>query len=332
MSRQKIKVQTVIGPPRIVSLDPDATVGAQLGTDLKGPDGAVLTVDALLAWLGLSQGVAGAGTTNHSALQNLSANDHPQYALAAALAAVAFSGDYADLTGTPAAGGYDPIKNFRFFDHLIGELSSSTFSTDWTYAVGGTSSTFSPNAAMADHPGVWRLTHGTTASAFSRVFHYGDTTATARKMVASANKITLEFAVSFQTAPTAANSYDGAVGARASFASALSLIAGSLVWDTGSSSIRWKLTTRTEAGATTATVASSAFTFTAGQYYRVKLEINTTTASLYVDGVLQAQHSTNLPDGGMALYAQMLQVAGAATRYMDVDWVDWQQDLSGVWP
>ena len=368
MARQKFKIQTVIGPPKVISLDPDATNGATLGVNLYAEDGTLLTPNLFAAWIGDSLTIASGGTTNHSALQNLDANDHPQYALAAALADVAFSGAYADLTGTPtvpstlndlsdvnttgeatgdvltyngsgwvpqAPGGgasADPIKNFRFFDHLLSELSASTFSTDWIYANSGTSSATSPNAAAADHPGVFRLTHGTSAGAFSRVFHYGDTTATGRKLVPSANKITIEWAASFQTAPTAANNYNAAVGARASFASSISVVAATLLYDGGTSSVRWQLLTRNEAGSTTTTLAGSAATIVAGQYYRVKIEIDTSTASLYVDGTLVAQHSTNLPDGGMALYAQMLQAAGAATRYMDLDWVDVQQDLSSVWP
>ena len=368
MARQKFKIQTVIGPPKVISLDPDATNGAVLGVNLYAEDGTLLTPNLFAAWLGDSLTIASGGTTNHSALQNLSANDHPQYALVAALADVAFSGAYADLTGTPtvpstlndlsdvntsgeatgdvltyngsgwvpqAPGGggasADPIKNFRFFDHFLSELSASTFATDWTYANSGTSSATGLSAA-ADHPGVFRLTHGTTAGAYSRIFNYGDTTATSRKLVPSSHKITMEWAAAFQTAPTAANNYNAAVGARASFASSISVVAATLLYDSGTSSVRWQLSTRNEAGSTTSTLSGSAVSITAGQYYRLKLEIDTSTASLYVDGALVAQHSTNLPDGGMALYAQMLQAAGAATRYMDLDWVDVQQDLSSVWP
>ena len=369
MARQKFKIQTVIGPPKVISLDPDATNGATLGVNLYAEDGTLLTPNLFAAWIGDSLTIASGGTTNHSALQNLDANDHPQYALAAALADVAFSGAYADLTGTPTVpstlndlsdvnttgettgdvltyngsgwvpqapsggyGSYDPIVNFRFFDHFIGEMTSATSSGDWTYAVGGTSSALSSNAAVGDHPGVIRLTHGTSASAYSRIFLYGDTTGTARKLVPSTITMTIEWTVAYQAAPTSANNYNGAVGARASFASSLSLLSGALTYDSGSSSVRWQLTTRNEAGSTTSTLSGSAVSITADQYYRLKLEIDTSTASLYVDGTLVVQHSTNLPDAGMSLYAQMLQAAGSATRYMDVDWVDVRQDLSSVWP
>lgn len=106
MPRAKIRLADNIA--RVVFIDTDATKGATLGTNLYLPSGVVATPATLLAYMGSGQGGTASSTTQHSQLQGLSGNDHPQYllgttftAFVATLADVAFSGSYYDLLDTP---------------------------------------------------------------------------------------------------------------------------------------------------------------------------------------------------------------------------------------
>lgn len=102
----KMKVQLVDGIKRVVFIDTEATKGAVIGTNLYMPGGQLATGALLRAFIGVSEN--GSVATQHSQLQGLDANDHPQYLLGstfaafqATLADVAFSGDYNDLINQP---------------------------------------------------------------------------------------------------------------------------------------------------------------------------------------------------------------------------------------
>lgn len=106
MARRKIHLAD--GIARVVYIETEATKGATIGTNLYRPDGKVATAADLAAYIGVSGSSGGSSATQHSQLQGLSGNDHPQYALVAtynalvaSLADVAFSGDYYDLIGAP---------------------------------------------------------------------------------------------------------------------------------------------------------------------------------------------------------------------------------------
>jgi hypothetical protein len=103
MARRKVRLADNIA--RVIFVDDEATVGATIGTNLYMANGQVATPALLAAYIGAVSSVTvqagSSGNANHSTLQNLSANDHPQYALVASLATVAFSGDYGDLSGVP---------------------------------------------------------------------------------------------------------------------------------------------------------------------------------------------------------------------------------------
>ena len=84
--RIKFKLQDTT-PARIVWLDPDATEGATLGTNVFLPDGTVGTPKTVRAWLGVEEAPdlrapprGGSGVTAHRLLQGLPlGDDHPQY-------------------------------------------------------------------------------------------------------------------------------------------------------------------------------------------------------------------------------------------------------------
>lgn len=80
MARAKYKLETAAGIPRVVLIDPNATVGATLGTDVRTPDGAVGTPATVRAWLGVEAAGSGGGVNAHRLLTGLTVgNDHPQY-------------------------------------------------------------------------------------------------------------------------------------------------------------------------------------------------------------------------------------------------------------
>lgn len=73
----RVKVQLADNIKRVVFVDPDANVGATIGTDLKLPNGDVATKSSLAAYLGVSDNV---GITAHRLLAGLAlGDDHPQY-------------------------------------------------------------------------------------------------------------------------------------------------------------------------------------------------------------------------------------------------------------
>lgn len=79
----KIKVAIFGAPLKSVFIDPNATAGATVGTDLFMPDGSVATIAALKTALGVTNGAAaatpGAGFA-HRLLSGLElGDDHPQY-------------------------------------------------------------------------------------------------------------------------------------------------------------------------------------------------------------------------------------------------------------
>lgn len=75
MSRVKIKLADNIA--RVIFIEKDATIGAQIGTDLRMPDGTLATASKLSSYLGIE---GGSGVQDHRLLRGLTlGDDHPQY-------------------------------------------------------------------------------------------------------------------------------------------------------------------------------------------------------------------------------------------------------------
>ena len=86
MSRRiKFKLQDTV-PPRVIFLDPSATEGATLGTDVLTPNGVVGTPKTVREWLNVTESQnprerpPSSGVSQHRLLQGLTlGDDHPQY-------------------------------------------------------------------------------------------------------------------------------------------------------------------------------------------------------------------------------------------------------------
>jgi hypothetical protein len=87
VAKRKIRLADNIA--RVIFVDDEATKGATLGTNLYMADGQVASPALLAAYIGaalgnttiITGGSSSGGNANHSTLQNLGANDHPQYLL-----------------------------------------------------------------------------------------------------------------------------------------------------------------------------------------------------------------------------------------------------------
>lgn len=76
----RVKIRLADNVARCVLIDPDATDGARLGTNLYMADGSVATPAAMRTWLGVTNGPSGSGVAHHRLLQGLTlGDDHPQY-------------------------------------------------------------------------------------------------------------------------------------------------------------------------------------------------------------------------------------------------------------
>lgn len=106
MARVKVKLADNIA--RVVFIDPQATKGATLGSDVYLPNGQIATPATLRDYLGITTSGAPSGTSGsvagalHSTLSGRSATDaHPQYALVSSLGTAAALNS--DNDGTLAA-------------------------------------------------------------------------------------------------------------------------------------------------------------------------------------------------------------------------------------
>jgi len=78
MSRSKVRLQDNIG--RVIFIEKDATVGAQIGVNFLMSDGSLATAAKLNVYLASALASTATNPTNHKLLQGLTAgDDHPQY-------------------------------------------------------------------------------------------------------------------------------------------------------------------------------------------------------------------------------------------------------------
>lgn len=322
MARQKFKVNLVTGTQRVIELDPKATVGATLGTDLRMPDGALATPTLVATWLGLEAtgAVVPGGTTQHSQLEGLSSNDHPQYALAAALGAAAFSNSYNDLDDLPAAVEYDPDDGLAMFDDLDG-----TFSANWTPENSGAGSAVS-RTGVAGRGGVITLATGTTTTGYARAIRGSSVSAAQPVYLASDTyPLFLEAEVRVSTLPSSAEQFALDIGFRATLNASNALASIGIRWDATGSAAAFVVVTRTTAGSITTTVGTGA-TPAANTWHRMRLEVGATYVKGYVysggSWVEVANVSATIPDAAMAAYMANSKQAGTTSRTAEVDWIE----------
>lgn len=110
MAKRKVRLADNI--TRVITIDDAATDGATIGVNLKDASGAVLTPAAMKSWLGIQNAASGATSpAQHSQLQGLSGDDHPQYLLRSTGGVI--SGDFTyDLATT--GGGHQGHVRFGY--------------------------------------------------------------------------------------------------------------------------------------------------------------------------------------------------------------------------
>lgn len=219
-------------------------------------------------------------------------------------------------------GGYfgDPSAVHERFDDFDTEISSSTFSTDWTIQASGSGASVT-RLGVAGRPGVFRCSTGTTTTGFARALRGGSVTSNTPVYLLGAIEIEYQGEFRVSALPTSTDQWSATSGLRDAF-NTTSLAAVSLQWDAASSAAKFMLLTRTAAGATSTTLGSA--TPAANTWYRVKLVMTSSQIDLYLmiggSWVLQASSTTNLPDTGMTTFIQGLKTAGTANREADFDW------------
>lgn len=108
MSKIKVAVVNTVG--KTVSIDPTATKGATLGTNLFLPSGAVATPATARQWLGIG---TGEGAFQHADLGGLKAgDDHPQYTMWAAKEQI--KGQWNFVSAIWGANGTAALPEFTF--------------------------------------------------------------------------------------------------------------------------------------------------------------------------------------------------------------------------
>jgi len=147
MAKVKVAVYGTIG--KIVSFDPNATVGAQIGANLLMPDGSVATLAKLIAAIGTTGTSTGASTGStgaiaHRTLAGLTVgDDHPQYLRKDTLTT---DGDiYVRVSGVPARVGVGAQYTVLMAGASLPawtDISANPTGTIGLTAVNGTAHTF----------------------------------------------------------------------------------------------------------------------------------------------------------------------------------------------
>jgi hypothetical protein len=222
------------------------------------------------------------------------------------------------------AGAFDPANRFDMFDECNETYGSSrTWVTD---NVGAGAIFF--NHPVADHPGVFRASTGTTSSGIGRAIRGSSPTSDSsnRQYLLGTDDLVVEALIRIPTLPDGTQTFTYTVGLRSSFSgSSLSLVAASVVYTAGA--VKWRLSTRNEASTST-DVDSAGAAPSANTWHLVKITANTSTITLHIDNVLHCTNSTALPDGGMAPYIQIIKSAGTTSLDGDCDFFWIHQDFS----
>jgi hypothetical protein len=184
------------------------------------------------------------------------------------------------------------------------------------------------NHPVADHPGVFRASTGTTSSGIGRAIRGSSPTSDSsnRQYLLGTDDLVVEALIRIPTLPDGTQTFTYTVGLRSSFSgSSLSLVAASVVYTAGA--VKWRLSTRNEASTST-DVDSAGAAPSANTWHLVKITANTSTITLHIDNVLHCTNSTALPDGGMAPYIQIIKSAGTTSLDGDCDFFWIHQDFS----
>ena len=230
---------------------------------------------------------------------------------------------------TPAAGGggmgADPANEYNLVDDFDGATPQSTSDEPWAESASGTGSPGAINnyiTPLADHPGIWTLATGTATTGYGAVARSGNiTTDVAEGYLIGADNLVVEWLACIDTLPNGTQTFEASLGLASSFSGAGAAarhIFATVRWN--GSAVRWRLSTRTASTSTDSDASTAAPT--AGQWFYVKLTINSTSVNLDVNGTNILTNTTNIPTAnGVCLGAEIRKSAGTTDRSMHLDLV-----------
>jgi hypothetical protein len=209
---------------------------------------------------------------------------------------------------------------------LVENISSG--SAYWITSLTGTPSATCINVGIADHPGVFRCTTGTSTSGVASFYlaQSAGSAATNERWLLSSNAIVVDFLMRVSALPDGTQTYS-AQGGLARGDSLAHRLAGLIRWS-GSAAVFALVTTN--AGSTTTTDQTAGSAPSANTWYLIRLEATSSTCSMYVNGVLVVSgHTGNIPTLGMTVYGGAYKSAGSTSRDVDFDYYRVYQAISG---
>lgn len=232
------------------------------------------------------------------------------------------------------ANAFDPSARYDLFDDLDGEMSGSTYATDWITSNLNTGSAAARANTTGRH-GVFRGTTGTTNGGYGRFLRGGSNTDNFYLISPnSSNPLYVEFEMRVSAAPDATDNFSAAGGLRAAMTTSAFIGAG-ITYDTTGSLSTFYLTTRNDAGTGT-TTSYGGSTAAGATWYRIRIVITSSSVDLYVflsgSWVFQCSNTTDIPTNSMTPFFSMNKTAGTTSRYAEWDWVWVYQDYTSGRP
>lgn len=217
-------------------------------------------------------------------------------------------------------------KGFYLFEDFLGDNTASNFNSfGWSNTFTATGYTITFNTSYpnrTNQQGVYRIASGVAASG-SGLFRLGTTTAS---LFFGQGEITFETFVNIETLSTATERFWNLFG----FSNTSSLTVAPnqifIAYDEGgiysAASPNFKCITRN----TAVTSTTTSVPVVASQWYKLKIIINAaaTSVGFYIDGVLVATHTTNIPTSSTP-YLALSKTAGTTSRNIYIDYAVIQQ-------
>jgi hypothetical protein len=226
-----------------------------------------------------------------------------------------------------AGGGFDPANGTEFFDDFAGPAAgvsgggSGNGAGQWKTLTSGTSSSIDISGGTVNNPGVVSLNTGSTAGGVSAHI-VGLAIAQAEYVRADAvEPIIYDAVLRVTVLPDGTDDYIAVCGLANAAALTNSLILGRIRF-TGAA-VRWNLFTRSGGVGGTSTDAVTGPV--ANTFAHLRLEILTTSVTMFIDGTQVATHATDIPTGALSLVNNITKSVGNANRALHVDMVRVQQ-------
>ena len=198
----------------------------------------------------------------------------------------------------------------------------------WDFAQAGTGAGFiqtTPGVVTDTRLGIAHLETGTVATNYIVMTRSYDLTVSYRNVyIVGTTDLVFETEVYVSAVPSAAQTYIAFVGfcdrTGTVVDGSVDAIFARIVYDSGSTSARWQLYCR-KASANSLTLASTGPT--AATWYHIKLVVNSTTVTMYVDGTQVAQEAVvaNIPVAEMTLGQGIIKSVGATNILFLLDYV-----------